>query len=128
VANPGFQTVNFGFQGVGLFGFQEEPGVVTPAVVAGHGREQKRFNEIIEIEGKRWSIPKDKVAEFLARFAPKTETVEIQTVRSEDILLKPVTFTTPTGKVIKTTEDVLRDDIGVILVIAALADEDFYEN
>lgn len=126
MANFAFQVTK-AFQGDGQFAFQGASGVVTPTVVVGgHGRSARKTNEIIEIEGKRWSVPKEQVAEFLARFAPKeAPVVEIQTVRTEAL---PVTFITSTGKVIKTTEEVLRDDIGVILVMAALADEDFYEN
>ena len=125
--NFAFQVTG-AFQGNGEFAFQGATGVVTPTVVVvgGHGKAARKSNEIIEIEGKRWSVPKEQVAEFLARFQPKeSPVVEIKTVHTEAL---PITFTTSTGKVIKTTQDVLKDDIGVILVMAALADEDFYEN
>ena len=131
MANPGFQTINFGFQGQGEFGFQTQQQVVvtTTPVVGGTGKSRKKiYNEIIELEGKRWSVPKDKVAEFLSRFETlKAPSVEIQTARTGEIDLRPVSFMTPTGKVVTTTRQVLKDDIGVILVMCALADEDFNE-
>jgi hypothetical protein len=124
MSNFAFQVTG-AFQGDGEFAFQGASGgavVIPTPVVGGSG---KRRNEIIEIEGKRWVVPKEQVAEFLAKFEKKTAPlVEIQTVRASEL---PVTFTTPSGKVIKTTQDALRDDIGVILIMAALADEDFYE-
>ena len=125
MSNFAFQVTG-AFQGNGEFAFQGGGVTVTP-VVGGSGKSAKRLNEIIEIEGKRWVVPKEKVAEFLAQFdKSQAPVVEIQTVRTEPGL-QAVTFTTPTGKVIKTTADVLKDDIGVILVMCALADEDFYE-
>jgi hypothetical protein len=128
VSNFAFQVTG-AFQGDGEFAFQGASGVVVviPPVVGGSGKSSKRRNEILEIEGKRWVVPKEQVAEFLAQFEKKdTQVVEIQTVRTQPGL-QTVSFTTPTGKVIKTTADVLKDDIGVILVMCALADEDFYE-
>ena len=41
MANPGFQTVDFGFQGVGEFGFQEE--VITAPSVGGGASGVKRY-------------------------------------------------------------------------------------
>ena len=130
MSNFAFQVTG-AFQGDGEFAFQGQSGAgpVTPppVVVGGSGKAAKRRNEIIEIEGKRWVVPKEQVAEFLAQFEKKeSQLVEIQTINTEPGL-QAVTFTTPTGKVIKTTADVLKDDIGVILVMCALADEDFYE-
>ena len=125
--NFAFQVTG-AFQGDGGFAFQGQTGapVVPPSVVVG-GSGKKRRNEILEIEGKRWVVPKEQVAEFLSQFEKKqAPVVEIQTIHTAPGL-QYVSFTTPTGKVIKTTADVLKDDIGVILVMAALADEDFYE-
>lgn len=91
------------------------PPVVTNTQAGGSGKDRR--NEIIEINGARWSVPKDQVAEFLAQVQPKPSGVKTDTVK----------FTTPTGRVVTTTQQVLQDDIGLILMMAALADEDFYQ-
>lgn len=99
------------------------PPPVQTTVVGGSGKDRR--NEIVEINGIRWSVPKDQVAEFLAQFQPKHAPVVVVQAEASS---PTVSFTTPSGKVVTTTEQTLKDDIGVILVMCALADEDFYED
>lgn len=98
----------------------------TPPVVGGSGKERR--NEIIEIEGKRFVVPKTQVAEFLDKYGPQpAPVVDIPTPPSITPSLQTVSFTTPKGKTVTVDRQVVTDDIGVILVMCALADEDFYE-
>jgi hypothetical protein len=114
------------FNDLGSGGQPPQPPV--QPVTSQAGGSGKARNEIIEIEGKRWVVPKDRVAEFLAQFDPKpAQNVEIQTVRNGEIDLRPVSFTTQSGRTVTTTQQVLKDELGVILVMCALVDEDFYE-
>ena len=45
MANPGFQTVNFGFQAVGTFGFQEEVAAAVASSVGGGASGAKRYRQ-----------------------------------------------------------------------------------
>lgn len=91
--------------------------------VGGSGKDRR--NEIIEVNGIRFSVPKDRVEEFLARFSPAAD--ESKTVPVQFFKPETVSFLTPSGLTVTADKQVLKDDIGIILVMAALADEDFYE-
>lgn len=127
MSNFAFQVTK-AFQGNGEFAFQGQTGVTPPvkSVVGGSGK--RKHNEIIELNGVRFSVPKDRVGEFLERFQP--ELAQNRTQASSEPFFKPETvrFLTPSGLTVTTTRQVLTDDIGLILVMAALADEDFYED
>lgn len=103
------------------------PPVISTTTVGGSGKDRR--NEIIEIEGVRFSVPKDRVEEFLARFDRNSaSTGTTQQAGSVPFfnpdLKETVSFSTPKGLTVTTTR---QDDMGLILLIAALADEDFYE-
>lgn len=96
------------------------PPASTPTQTGGSGKD--RSNKIVEINGLRFSVPFDRVEEFKARFQTK------ENKEAKPFFDSPtVSFLTPTGISLTTTEQVLKDDIGIILMMAALADEDFYE-
>ena len=72
MANPGFQTINFGFQGVGEFGFQEEPGaVVSGDVIRNFSlREWRRWRRDESEKELKQKVP-EKAAKVIADVATR---------------------------------------------------------
>jgi hypothetical protein len=66
VADPGFQTVNFGFQGVGQFGFQTGVQVVivnqgTFNLRPGRRKRKKILDEVVEISSQKEYVAPEEV-------------------------------------------------------------------
>ena len=82
MANPGFQTVNFGFQAVGTFGFQEEVAAAVASSVGGGASGAKRYRQ-----PAWWGDEKKK------KLLKKVEAVQLQIEKKrEQIDLAPDLF------------------------------------